>query len=237
MNKVKIAVVEDELIIADNICSSLESLGYQVFEPAITFTEGKNLVDKERPDIVILDINLSGRKDGIDLAHYIKENYDIPFIFLTAHADKATIERAKKVNPPAYLVKPFREEELYTSIEVAIFNHEQNKANQPQGSRKQFIYIKQKNQFLKLRFEDILFLKVEHVYLDIYTVQGEKHMLRESLNDFETKLNEDFIRIHRSCIVNVNHIDLIESQAIKIASYELPLARKYRTSLMEKIER
>jgi DNA-binding response OmpR family regulator len=90
MGKVKIVVVEDEIIIADHLCETLENLGYEVFEPAISYTEGKELIDTERPDIAILDINLSGRKDGIDLAKYIRENHDIPFIFLTSFADKAT---------------------------------------------------------------------------------------------------------------------------------------------------
>jgi DNA-binding response OmpR family regulator len=159
MNKVKIAVVEDEIIIADNICESLEALGYYVLEPAITFTEGKELIDAELPDIAILDIHLSGRKDGVDLALYIKDTYDIPFIFLTAHADKATVERAKIVNPPAYLIKPFTKEELYSAIEVALFNHQQAKLLQKDTVQKPYIFIKQKNYFLKLQLENILFLK------------------------------------------------------------------------------
>ena len=235
MNRVKIAVVEDEIIIADNICESLESLGYNVLEPAITFTEGKDLIDNERPDIVILDIHLSGKKDGVDLALYIKETYDLPFIFLTAHADKATIERAKIANPPAYLVKPFTKEELYSSIEVTLFNYQQNKIQNQKTSEKQFVYIKQKNVYLKLKFDDILFLKSDHVYVEIVTLRNEKYVVREGLSDFETKLNDDFVRIHRSYVVNSQHIDLVEATAIKVQTHDLPLSKQYRPILMEKI--
>ena len=235
MNRVKIAVVEDEIIIADNICESLESLGYNVLEPAITFTEGKDLIDNERPDIVILDIHLSGKKDGVDLALYIKETYDLPFIFLTAHADKVTIDRAKIVNPPAYLVKPFTKEELYSSIEVTLFNYEQNKIQNQKASEKQFVYIKQKNVFLKLKFDNILFLKSDHVYIEIVTLQNDKYVIREGLSDFETKLNDDFVRIHRSYVVNSKHIDLVEATAIKVQTHDLPLSKQYRPILMEKI--
>lgn len=236
MNRVKIAVVEDEIIIADNICESLEALGYNVLEPAISFTEGKELIDAEQPDIAILDINLSGRKDGVDLALYIKETHDIPFIFLTAHADKATVERAKIVNPPAYLIKPFTKEELYSAIEVALFNHQQAKLLQEDSEQKPYIFIKQKNYFLKLKLEDILFLKSDHVYLEIHMVDKEKYVLRESLADFESKLNTDFIRIHRSYIVNFQHIDLVDTNIIQVASNKLPLSKQFRPILLEKIE-
>jgi len=236
MNRVKIAVVEDEIIIADNICESLDALGYNVLEPAITFTEGKELIDTELPDIAILDIHLSGRKDGVDLALYIKETHDIPFIFLTAHADKATVERAKIVNPPAYLIKPFTKEELYSAIEVALFNHQQAKLLQEDTVQKPYIFIKQKNYFLKLQLENILFLKSDHVYLELHMVNQEKYVLRESLADFESKLNNDFIRIHRSYIVNFTHVDFVDAKIIKVASSELPLSKQFRSILLEKME-
>jgi DNA-binding LytR/AlgR family response regulator len=236
MNRVKIAVVEDEIIIADNLCESLQALGYNVLEPAISFTEGKELIDTELPDIAILDIHLSGRKDGVDLALYIKETHDIPFIFLTAHADKATVERAKIVNPPAYLIKPFTKEELYSAIEVALFNHQQAKLLQEDTVQKPYIFIKQKNYFLKLQLENILFLKSDHVYLEIHMVNQEKYVLRESLADFESKLNSNFIRIHRSYIVNFTHVDFVDAKIIKVASSELPLSKQFRSILLEKME-
>ncbi|MBU3661276.1 MAG: response regulator transcription factor [Flavobacteriales bacterium] len=235
MNKVKIGVVEDEIIIADNICESLESLGYHVLEPAITYTEGKELIDNERPDIVILDIHLSGKKDGVDLALYIQENYDIPFIFLTAHADKITVERAKIAKPPAYLVKPFTKEELYSSIEVTLSNFEQNKIQKQNKSPRDYLFIKQKNYFIKLKFEDIIFLKSDHVYLEIYTLQNEKYVVRDTLTDFELKLNDSFSRIHRSYLVNTNYIQKINGVTVSINQQDLPLSKQFRADLLEKI--
>src|SRR5207342_1455996 len=77
------------------------------------------------PDILLLDIQLGGHKDGVDLAWEVKKNYDIPFIFLTANADAATVERVKQVAAQAYLVKPFRENDLFTSIELCLHNFSQ----------------------------------------------------------------------------------------------------------------
>ena len=122
MDKVKILVVEDELIIADNICDALEDLGYEALEPAINYTEAIARIEEEKPDIAILDIQLSGKKTGIDIARKIRESYNFPFIFLTSNSDALTVNQAKEVMPPAYLVKPFSKDEIYTSVEIALHN-------------------------------------------------------------------------------------------------------------------
>ena len=234
MGKVKIVVVEDEIIIADHLCETLENLGYEVFEPAISFTEGKELIDTERPDIAILDINLSGRKDGIDLAKYIRENHDIPFIFLTSFADKATLERAKQVNPPAYLIKPFNKEELYTSIEIALFNYQKTK--NVEVKKKDFVFVKQKQLFIKIYFKDILFLKSDHVYTEIFVDKGEKYIIRESLGEYANQLNDDFVRVHRSYIVNFQHITKVEANQLWINEFEVPISKQHRNDILEKLE-
>lgn len=86
--------MEDEVVIADNICMILEDLGYELLEPAINYDEALETIQNNQPDIAILDIQLGGRKDGINLAWKIKEDYDLPFIFLTSNSDTATLERA-----------------------------------------------------------------------------------------------------------------------------------------------
>lgn len=86
--------MEDEVVIADNICMILEDLGYELLEPAINYDEALETIQNNQPDIAILDIQLGGRKDGINLAWKIKEDYDFPFIFLTSNSDTATLERA-----------------------------------------------------------------------------------------------------------------------------------------------
>ena len=95
MSKTKIGIVEDEVIIADNLSQILEKLGYEVIEPASTYDEGLSMLQNDQPDIVLLDVHLNNKKDGIDLAWKVKDEFDIPFIFLTANADAATVERAK----------------------------------------------------------------------------------------------------------------------------------------------
>src|SRR4051812_22124930 len=103
MANIKVGIVEDEMIIAEGIVQALEQLGYEPTEPATSYTDALEMIEAERPDILLVDIQLSGKKDGIDLAWKIKEDYNIPFIFLTASSDPATVERAKLICPPAYL--------------------------------------------------------------------------------------------------------------------------------------
>ena len=106
MTHIKILIVEDELIIAEDIRLQLVKLGYQVTGVAKDFGAALTLLEKDTPDLLLVDIVLKGERDGIELAEFVKEQYDLPVIFLTSHADKLTVERAKKVNPEGYLLKP-----------------------------------------------------------------------------------------------------------------------------------
>ncbi len=96
MSALKIGVVEDELVIARTILGTLEELGYSYCGPAISYTEAIEMLESNKPDLLLLDIQLSGKKDGIDVAEKVNELYPMPFIFLTANSDAETIDRAKK---------------------------------------------------------------------------------------------------------------------------------------------
>jgi len=127
MKKIKVGIVEDEMIIVETISLSLKKLGYLPSEPALSYESAIRMLEEDRPDIVLLDINLNDEFDGVDLAHYINANFSMPIIFLTANSDRNTIERSKQTRPNAFLVKPFSNEDLYTAIEISLFNHENRK--------------------------------------------------------------------------------------------------------------
>lgn len=119
-NPIKILIVEDEIIIAEDMHQLLLSLGYEVIGIAHKYSVAVDLLERVKPDIILLDITLGGAKTGIDLAHHINTKHKIPFVFLTSHADAATVKKAKEVRPRAYLVKPFNKEDIYTTLEVAL---------------------------------------------------------------------------------------------------------------------
>jgi DNA-binding NarL/FixJ family response regulator len=120
--KFSILIVEDEPLIAEDIRGYLEDSGFEVLGLVHEGEEALELLKSSQPDALLLDINLGDGMDGITLAGEIRKNYDFPFVFLTSHADKATLERAKQTIPSGYLLKPFDGKSLMTSLEVAIFN-------------------------------------------------------------------------------------------------------------------
>lgn len=119
----KILVVEDEMIISMEIKQKLLEMGYIVVGQAITGESAIQKAGETKPDLVLMDIRLKGQMDGITAAQRIIELYDLPIIFLTAHSDKATLERAVALSPSGYLLKPFKERELMTNIEMSLHKH------------------------------------------------------------------------------------------------------------------
>lgn len=122
-------VVEDERLVALDICRSLERSGYRVIGPVASGEEAIRLAEDEHPDLILMDIMLQGDTDGVQAAAQISDSSDIPIIFLTAHADKATVDRAKLATPYAYVVKPFQDSELYASVEMALCKHRAEQAS------------------------------------------------------------------------------------------------------------
>jgi CheY-like chemotaxis protein len=120
MLKSKILIVEDESIIALDIKTSLLDAGYDVVAIAVSGEDAIALVPEHEPDLILMDIRLRGRMDGIESAAAIVKNSRAPIIFLTAHADKDTLDRAKLTGPFGYLIKPFEDHNLITTIEIAL---------------------------------------------------------------------------------------------------------------------
>jgi|SRR5688572_14037189 len=127
MSKIKILVVEDESIVAKDIQNTLTRLGYDVPATASNAVSAFQKLEELRPDLVFLDIKLKGDIDGIQIAEKIKSHYDIPVIFLTSFVDKGTLDRAKVTEPYGYIVKPFNESDLQTTVEMALYKFEKDK--------------------------------------------------------------------------------------------------------------
>ncbi|MEG5000832.1 hybrid sensor histidine kinase/response regulator [Microcoleus sp. B4-D4] len=124
MNVIKILVVEDEVIVAEDIAGRLKKLGYIVTATVVSGEEALEKVAEERPDLVLMDIVLKGNMDGITTAEQIRTKVDVPTVFLTAYADEKTLQRAKLTNPFGYIIKPFQQHDLRVAIEIALHRHE-----------------------------------------------------------------------------------------------------------------
>lgn len=123
MSKAKILVVEDEVVIAMDLQQRLIKLGYDVPVTVANGEEAIRTVMKIHPDLVIMDIRIQGEMDGVQAAQKIRREARVPVIFLAAHSDDMTVQRAKVAEPFSYIVKPFNERELMASIEIALHRH------------------------------------------------------------------------------------------------------------------
>ena len=239
MSVLKIGIVEDELVIARTILKTLDELGYSHCGPAISYTEAIELLERDKPDLLLLDIQLSGKKDGIDVAEKLNELHPIPFIFLTANSDGETIDRAKKVRPHAYIVKPFTKEELFAAVEIAFSNFTGNRGDSKpymidSHPQKEYLFVRDGYVFRKIFFNDLLYLESDANYVNLYIKSQKKVMVRSTLNDFIEQLDMGrFIRIHRSYSVNLNLIDDVFPTEVSVSGTKIPIGRSYREELFK----
>lgn len=240
MSKIKIGVIEDEVITADSLCSTLQQLGYDVIEPAASYAEALVMIEEEKPDLLLLDIQIKGKRDGIDLAMKINETHRIPFIFLTANADEATVQRAKFTAPGAYLLKPFTRDDIYTAIEVCLHNAATRSSNINGASNhhtiNETLFIKDGAAFHKVKFSDVLYLESEHVYVQVHTCE-RKYLVRTSMQHYLSHFDgQKFFRIHRSYVINLDHLQTVSADDVLINGIRLPLAKTYQEELFARLK-
>jgi DNA-binding LytR/AlgR family response regulator len=239
MDQLKILIVEDELIIAEDLKIQLVKIGYQVVGIAASYAEAIKIIESEKPDLVIADIIIKGPKSGIDLGLYLHNETNIPFIYLSSHSDKTTIEKAKSTHPNAYLLKPFRTESLFASIEIAISNASKNE--NPEETNvdldslfvKDCLFIKKGHLFFKVKISDILFIKSEGNYLEVNTNNNAKHLIRSTILKFSELLSPfGFFQCHKSYLVNLECIDIVSYTFVRIKEHEIPLSKTKKDELL-----
>lgn len=239
MSVLKIGIVEDELVIGRTILNTLEELGYTHCGPAINYTEAMEMLEQHKPDLLLLDIQLSGKKDGIDIAEKLNEFYHLPFIFLTANSDGETIERAKKVKPHAYIVKPFTKEELFAAIEIAFSNFTGSRHTGKSGGTdpypaKDYMFVRDGYVFRKIAFNELSHLESDANYLILHLRTQKKVTVRASLNEFSANLDPNtFIRIHRSYSVNIHQVDDIFPTEVSVNGAKIPIGKSYRDDFLK----
>jgi two-component system response regulator LytT len=239
MSMVKILIVEDESLVAMDMADMLARLGYEVLEPAYSYEEAVNRLEGDKPDFVLADINLGGGKTGIDLAHLVRSKYKLPLVFLTSYSDKDTVAKAAATQPSGYLLKPFSQEELFASIEVALASFSGKKATADESFNvvNDGLFVKTDSHFVKVNVADIQWLESDHNYLYIVTEKG-KHIVRSSFREILASLPVvPFMQIHKSFVVNLHKIDSFSHTEVVISKTAIPLSRNFKEELFEKLKR
>ena len=247
MSKTNVLVVEDESIVSKDIQHSLKKLGYNVVGAASMGEKAIELANSENPDIVLMDIMLKGDMNGIETAAKIKETLSIPVIFLTAYADESTLSKAKVTEPYGYIIKPFKEIDLHTSIEMALYKHSKEKEVVKERDllysivenkeNKEFIFVKSNSRLVKLKTAEIYFVEALKDYVVINTLNS-RYTIHSTMKDIERKLpGDDFLRVHRSYIVRLDKISAIEQPNLILENDKknIPIGGSYKEELVKRI--
>lgn len=220
MSNAKILIVEDESIVAKDIQNRLKRLGYNVPNFVSSGEEAVNKAAETCPDIVLMDINLKGKIDGVEAAKKIHSHFNIPVIYLTAFADNATLERAKETEPSGYLIKPFRERELYTTIEITLSNRRAERARQKQTEQEFLIAQLEKLNQLK---DDFLSTVSHELRTPMSNIKMAIQMLKMAPTAERRQRYLDILQTE--CTREIELInDLLQLQRLAAASYPVFLA-------------
>lgn len=246
-DSISVLIVEDEIIIANKIGLHLEQFGYVV---AGILPRGEQAVlhcRNEPPDILLLDINLKGNLDGIETARVLeKEGIFIPTIYLTANTDPATFERAKNTRPHAFLGKPYDQTELHRAISLAVQRHhapaaapEKQAASEPTPDGSQLlsdrIFVRHKDHMVKVFLKDILYISAERSYCHIHAAETE-YLLSMPMGKLADQLHSaDFLRVHRSYVVNLRQIDMVADNHLVIGRQAIPVGKEQREELLRRV--
>lgn len=225
MKALNILVVEDNLLIAENISQVLHMAGYQVTGTPTSGEQAIEMTEQDPPDVVLMDIHLAGKMDGIQTAEKLNTLGAIPVIYLTDYDDVATMNRAKHTHPAAYLLKPFKERDLLNAIELAFFNASNEKEAVPGQTDftadvsyrlNDRIFVRKKDALQRVDIASILWIEADRSYFKIVTT-SDSITLVGNLKEFESKLAHPLLlRVHRSYIVNMDKVTGIMGNMLQI---------------------
>lgn len=248
MSKINILVVEDESIVSKDIQNSLRKLGYNVAAAVDTGEAAILAAEQHKPELVLMDIMLKGQLTGIEAADQIRQRFDIPVIYLTAYADEGTLAKAKITEPYGYILKPFKEIDLHTTIEMALYKH--GKESQVRKERDLYssivadkntadsIFVKSNSRLVKVKTADILYVEALKDYVIIFTADG-KYTVHSTMKDMEKNLPaREFIRVHRSYIVRIDRIVAIDYPNLVLEDDKkiIPIGGSYKDELQNRFK-
>ncbi|MFT6503040.1 MAG: DNA-binding LytR/AlgR family response regulator [Crocinitomicaceae bacterium] len=214
MSNVKIVIIEDEFFAADHLKGLVENLGYAV---AGVYHSGEDFLAETdwNFDIAIVDVFLSEEMTGLKVAEHIRA-HQLPFIFLTANKDGATLTKAARLNPRAYISKPFNPNDIKVTLEIFAL---QSTAT---------IEIRGAHGVEQVNPNDILYIKSDGAYIEIVTAK-KKYLQRKLLKEIELELPQRFVRTHRSFIVNKDYIEQRNAVELRIGDDLIPISRNYKS--------
>ncbi len=227
LKALNIYIVEDEPLIAATVETALKKQGFKVMGDSDEYDEALQAIDKKRPDLVLVDIQLEGAKDGIDLAIQLDKR-KIPYIYLTSQTDPSTIERIKQTEPLGYIVKPFTEAGLRSNIELAWHNFSL--------TAEEFILLKSEGRTHKVNQASIHYLKAFDNYCYVIT-SSDKYLVPHTLKHTSEQLNlKNFVQPHRSYWVNLLKISSVATSNLSVNGEIIPLSASRKENILARLK-
>jgi len=233
--KIKILIVEDEVLVAEDLAGDLEDTGFEVTAIAISSEEAIESVQNNPPHIILMDINIKGDKDGIETAEIINNHHSIPIIYVSSNTSSQFVSRAISTGPHAFISKPFNKKDLVIAIELAFNKHNENiiQNNSAQDS----IFVKKGDFHRKVMLEDVQYIQADGSYCIVFTKE-DKFTFSFNLNHFQQQVSsEHLLRVHRSYIVNINNVDGFDKSSLLIGKEIIPVSSAYKDAVFEQFKK
>jgi two-component system response regulator LytT len=245
MKEERILIVEDDIRIAENIQEILELLGYVNIDIANSANQCIKVIKKFRPDLIFMDIKLKGDKDGIELGEIVKQMVDAPLVYVTSYSDPTIIERAKRINPAGFIVKPFNTNDIHAIVEIVLYNKRTKPAAETAAVKSatdspflvnDSVFIKADNAFEKVNYSDLYYVEANGNMVTIYT-KNRDYSIRKSMKEIEEILpSQLFLRVQKSFIINMGQIESFSTKEIFIkGGAVVQVGRQYYNSFLAKL--
>jgi DNA-binding LytR/AlgR family response regulator len=242
MEKIKILIIEREPTAAQEIADDLDELGYQTTDIVFSLDSAFKALAQRQPDLILLASTLAQNADGMEIAQKIRQQYDIPYIYLIAPTDQAVFAQIRTTEALAgYLLKPTRLRDLQSNIEISLYKYAQkfsiienslsSEIDKNDFWLKDYFYLKIADKMHKIKAEDILWAESYDHYTCIQTVK-EKFVLSKTLKAIEEKLaGKGFLRVHRSYLINPNKITTIDKGYVFFNKLKVPISNEFTPDL------
>lgn len=234
MKKIRVLIVEDSALAAEGISVTLRKYSLDPVQVCESGEEAVNYFQHNEVDLVLMDIVLRGTMDGISAAQLIRTIRAVPIIYLTDHVDEPNVNRAKQTYPANYLSKPYNEAELVRAIELAFNNAlEARRQSRSKPPAEEDVFVRTDNQqFVRIDYKEVLYLEAARSYCNVVTDKAT-YTLCSSMNQVQEKFdNPDFIRVHRSYVVNSKRITKIDGNIVYLGGEKVDMGKEFRENLM-----
>jgi DNA-binding LytR/AlgR family response regulator len=240
---ISILIIEDEEIWAENITDYLNQFGFNIVACVDNVEDALPAISANNFDIALLDINLNGKNSGIALGKIISQTVKKPFIFITGSVHDGIIEQTASVMPSAFLTKPVNPTSLFISIQSAIhhfYSDQSSIAAKSQQTDQNTFFVKVGNKYVKIDWQNVVYLQTEGNYTSIMTVDGNRYMIKSSMQKtlqyiIPEGLKSNFVQVNRAEVLNVKYIDEIKGDEAKTSHKSFTISDVYLKNLRQQL--